>query len=153
MIPTRAFGALRACTAASTEGASTSAITLTAPRHATSVMALTIAARLLGTEACTCSSADELSSRKSECRERGADAMQAERLFSELPAPEQQAQPEKTIHDDHDGGKHRISGERRGRLAPETISDTINATSSSVTTNARTSVPNGSPTRCATTSA
>ena len=36
---------------------------------------------------------------------------------------------------------------------PETISVTISATSITVTATARTSEPNGSPTRCATTSA
>ena len=68
-------------------------------------------------------------------------------------AAPQQAEPDDPVAHDHHGGKHRVAREPRVSAGAAIMTETISATSMTVTARASTSVPNGSPVRCATTSA
>ena len=86
-------------------------------------------------------------------RQGGARAMDLKSLFVMARAAPEQAQPDDAVAHDHDGGENRVACEPRLFRRRRTMTETISATSMTVTATARISVPNGSPVRWATTSA
>ena len=84
--------------------------------------------------------------------EEGVGALEIVGLFAVAQPAEQQRETHETIEHEHDDGKHRVARERR-LVRAGGHDEGHHATSSPVIVSVSSSVPAGSPSRCATTSA